>query len=82
MLFLQASWEADKAEDEQKLERAREQFEKSKAVLLNERKEQLEGFYKERKEIAEERSRLSNVSQKATEKVAKGNAVFRRLSDS
>ena len=71
-MIFQAAWEADKTEEEQKLEQTKELFEKSKATLLNERKEQLETFYKERKEIAEEKSRIATVSQKATVKVAKG----------
>ena len=69
---IQASWEADKAEEERRIEKSKEQLERSKNTQLAEQREQMELLYKERKDIAKEKSRLATASQKATEKVAKG----------
>ncbi|KAL5259641.1 hypothetical protein ACHWQZ_G009928 [Mnemiopsis leidyi] len=69
---LKASWEADKVEEERKLEKVREQLERSKNSLLSEQRDHMELLYKERKEIAREKTRLATASQKATQKVAEG----------
>ena len=74
----QASWEADKAEEERKLEKGREHLERSKSSLLSEQREQMELLYKERKDISREKSRLATASQKATEKVAQGGSLLIR----
>lgn len=73
----QAAWEADKAEEERKLENMRDQLERSKSTMLSEQRDQMELLYKERKDIAREKSRLATASQKATEKVAKGEKMVK-----
>ena len=78
-LLLQASWDADKVEEERKLEKVREQLERSKNSLLSEQRDHMELLYKERKEIAREKTRLATASQKATQKVAEGEQILQQL---
>ena len=51
-------------------------MERSKNSLLSEQRDQMEIMYRERKDIAKEKSRLATASQKATEKVAKGEPLL------
>ena len=73
---LQASWEADKAEEERKLEQQRHELERSKNELIEEHKQTMERFYSERKEIVKERNRVQSASHKATQQHAIGKLVI------